>query len=80
MRRICARWILHTIDENRPGMLETAFLYHDNTPSHRAVQTTETIKRTGFGLLDYPLTHQTWPLVIIFFLFPLIKSVLTGTI
>ena len=54
------------LDENRPGMLQTAILYHDNTASHRAVQNTETIKR----LLDNPLTHQTWSHVII-----LIKSV-----
>ena len=78
MRRICARWIPHMIDENRSGMLQTAILYHDNAPSHRAAQTTETIKRLGFELLDHPLTYQTWPLVI-FFLFPLIKSVLKGT-
>ena len=35
------------IDEKRPGMLETAFVYHDNTPSHRAAQTTETINGPG---------------------------------
>ena len=51
----------------RPGMLQTAILYHDNAPTHRAAQTTETIKRLGFELLDHPLTHQTWPLVIVFY-------------
>ena len=82
MRRICARWIPHIIDENQmrkrmPVMLQTAILYHDNAPLHRAAQTTETIKRHSLKLLDNPLNHQTWPLVI-FFLFPLIKSVLRG--
>ena len=66
MRRICARCIPHMIDEKRPGMLQTAFLYHDNTTSRRAAQTTKTIKRLRFGLIDHPLTHQTWPLVMIF--------------
>ena len=78
MMRICARWIPHMVDENqmrkkRHGMLQTAILHHDNAPSHRAAQTTETIKRLGFELLHNPLTRQTLPLVI-FFLFPLIKS------
>ena len=68
MKRICARWIPHMIDEKRPG----------NTPSHRAAQTTKTIKRLGFELLEHPLTHQTWTLVF-FFLFPLVKSVLSST-
>ena len=84
MRRICARWIPHCmIDENqmrkkRPGMLQTPILHHDNARFHRAAQTTETIKRLCFDFLDNPFTHQTWPLVI-FFLFPLIKSVFRGT-
>ena len=43
LRRICARLIPHMIDENRPGMLQTAILYHDNPSSHRAAQTTETL-------------------------------------
>ena len=69
MRRICARWIPQIIDENqmrkkRPGTLQTAILHHDNVPLHRTAQTTVTIKRLGFELLDNPLTHQTWPLVI----------------
>ena len=59
-------------------MLQTAILHHDNAPSHRAAQTTVTIKRLGFDFLDHPLTHQTWP-PMIFILFPLIKSVLRGT-
>ena len=42
LRRICARLNPHMIDENRPGMLPTAILHHDNAPSHRAAQTTET--------------------------------------
>ena len=70
MRDVC--------NEKRPGMLQTAILHHDNAPFHRAAQTTEKIKRLVFELLDHPLTHQTWPLVI-YFLFPLIKSVLRGT-
>ena len=58
MRRICARWIPHKIDEKvmrkkRPIMLQTAILHHDNL-SHRVAQTTETIKRLGFELLDHP--------------------------
>ena len=65
------------LDEKRPGMLHRGIIHHDNIPSHRAAKTTETIKRLGFELLDHPLTHQTWSLVI-FFLFPLIKSVLRG--
>ena len=36
MRRICARWIPHMIDEKRPGMLQTAIFHHDNTPSYIA--------------------------------------------
>ena len=55
------------IDEKRPGMLQTAIIHHDNAPSHRVAQTTETIIRFGFELLDHPLTHQTWPLVIFSF-------------
>ena len=54
MRRFCARWIPHMIDENRPGMLQTAIIHHDNAPSHRAAQTTETIKSFGYELLDHP--------------------------
>ena len=47
MRRICARWIPHIIDENhmrkkRPGMLQTAILHHVNAPLHREAQITET--------------------------------------
>ena len=66
------RWIRHLLDENakrkkRPGMLKTAILQHDNASSHRAAQTTETIKRLGFERLDNPFTHQTWPLVIVFY-------------
>ena len=61
LRRICARLIPHMIDENRPGMLQTATLHHDNALSHRAAQTKETI-RLGLGFLDHPFTHQTWPL------------------
>ena len=41
--------------KKRPGMLQTAILHHDNAPLHRAAQTTETIKRLGFELLDNPL-------------------------
>ena len=67
LRIICARLIPHMIDENRSGMLQIAILHHDNAPSHRAAQTTETIKRLGFGFLDHPLTDQTWPLVIFFY-------------
>ena len=77
MRRICARWIPHMIDEKRPGMLQTAIIHHGNAPSHRAAQTMETIKRFGFELLDHPLLIRLGPLW--FFLFPLIKSVLRGT-
>ena len=66
------------IDEKRPYMLQTTNLHHDNAPSHRAAQTTETIKVLGIELLGHPVTQQTWPLVI-FFLFPWIKSVLRGT-
>ena len=55
MRRICARWIPHMIDEKRPGMLQTAILHHDNASSHWAAQTTETIIRYGFELLDHTL-------------------------
>ena len=44
LRIICARLIPHMIDENRSGMLQIAILHHDNAPSHRAAQTTETIK------------------------------------
>ena len=67
MRRICARWIPRMIDENqmrkkRPGMLQTAILHHDNAPSHRAAQTTETIKRLGFELLTTPLLTRLGPL------------------
>ena len=54
MRRICARWMPHMIDEKRPGMLQTAIIHPDNAPSHRAAQTTETTKRLGFELLDHP--------------------------
>ena len=48
MRRICARWIPHMIDENqmrkkRPAMLQTAILHHNNALSHREAQTTETL-------------------------------------
>ena len=49
MRRICARWIPHMIDENRPGMLQTAILHHDNAPSHRSAQTRETIKDSALN-------------------------------
>ena len=59
-------------------MLQTTTLHRDNAPPHRAAQTTETIKILGIELLGQPVTQQTWPLVI-FFLFPLIKSVLRGT-
>ena len=50
--RNCARWIPHMIDEKamqkkRPGMLQATILHHGNL-SHRAAQTTETIKRLGF--------------------------------
>ena len=54
MRRIFARWIPHMIDENRPGMLQTAILHHDSASSHKAEQTTETIRILGFELLDHP--------------------------
>ena len=59
--------IPHMIEGYRPDMLQTAILHHDNAASHRAAQTTETIKRHGFEILDHPLTHQTLPLVIFFF-------------
>ena len=66
------------IDENRPGMLQTAILHHDNAPSHRAAKTTETIKRLDFELLDDPpYSPDLAPCD--FFLFHLIKSVLRGT-
>ena len=58
-------------------MLQTAILHHINSPLHRETQTMET-KRLGFELLDNPLTHQTWPLMI-FFPLPLIRSALRGT-
>ena len=59
-------------------MLQTAILHHDNAPSHRAAQTTETIKRLGFELLDHPpYSPDLAPCH--FFLFPLIKHVLRGT-
>ena len=41
------------IDEKRPGILQTAILHHDNAPSRRAAQTTETLKRLDFDLLDH---------------------------
>ena len=66
------------IDKNRPGMLQTAILHHDNAPPHRAAQTTVTIKRLGFEFLDhYPYSPDLTPCD--FFLFSLIKSVLRGT-
>ena len=52
------------IDEKRPGMLQTTTLHHGNAPSHRAAQTTETIKILGIELLGHPVTQQTLPLVI----------------
>ena len=79
MRRICARWIPHMIDEKRPGMLQTAIIHPDNAPSHRAAQTTETTKRLGFELLDHPPYSPELAPCDFFFLFPLIKSVLRGT-
>ena len=54
------------IDEKRPGMLQTTTLHHGNAPSHRAAQTTETIKILGIELLGHPVTQQTLPLVIFF--------------
>ena len=71
------------IDENqmrkkRPGMLQTAILRHDKAPLHRAAQTTETIKRLGFELLDNP-PYSPDLATCDFYLFPLIKSVLRGT-
>ena len=80
MGRICVSWIPHIIDEKRPGILQTAILHHDNTPSHRATQNTETIKRLSFELLDHHpyLTHPTWPLVI-FFSFSIDQVCLKGT-
>ena len=62
IRRICARWIPHMIDEIRPGMLETAILYHDNAPSHRAAQTTETIKDSALNFQTTPLLTRLDPL------------------
>ena len=46
MRRIGARWIPH---KKRHVMLQTAILHHDNAPSHRAVPTTETIKKSALN-------------------------------
>ena len=37
LRRICSRYIQY---KERPGMLQTAILHHDNTPSHRPAHTT----------------------------------------
>ena len=78
MRSICASWIPHMIDEKRPGILQTAIHHHDNASPHRAAQTTETLKRLNFELLDHhPYSADLAPCD--FFLFPLIKSVLKGT-
>ena len=65
------------IDENRPGMLQTAILHHDNAQPHRAAQTMETIKKLGFELLDHHLLTRLAPCD--FFPLPLIKRVLRGT-
>ena len=46
-------WIPHMIDEKRPGILQTAILKHDNTTSHRAAQSMETIKTLHFEVLDH---------------------------
>ena len=65
MRRFYARWccfclqvpcrdLIHAMWKKRPGMLQTAIYYHDITPSHRAAQTTKTIKRLGFELFRPP--------------------------
>ena len=59
-------------------MPQMAILHHDNAQSHRATQTTETIKRLGFELLYHPLySSDLAPCDC--FLFQLIKSVLRGT-
>ena len=73
------------IDENamrkkRPGMLQTGILHHDNAPSHRAAQTTKTIRRLGLELSDPPPAPYSPVLPPCdFLLLPLIKSVLRGT-
>ena len=66
------------IDKKRPGMLQTAIIHHDNAPSRTAAQTTEILKRLGFGHIDHhPYSPDLAPCD--FFLFPLIKSVFKGT-
>ena len=40
--------------KKRPGMLQTAILYHDKAALHSAAQTAEIIKTLGFELLDKP--------------------------
>ena len=54
------------IDGKGPGILQTAFLYHDNAPSHRAAHIKETIKRLVFELLDHPLLTRLDPLCFIY--------------
>ena len=46
----------------RYGMLQAAILHHDNAPSHKAAQTTETIIRLCFELLDDPILARLGPL------------------
>ena len=75
--QVLRRDLIHAMQKKRPGMLQTAILHHDNAPSHRAAQTTETIKRLGFELLDHPPYSPDLALCD-FFLFPLIKRVLRG--
>ena len=62
--------------KKRSDMLQTAILHHGNL-SHRAAQTTETIKDLALNFKTTPLTHQTWPLVILFYFHS--SRVLRGT-
>ena len=76
--QVLRRDLIHAMQKKRPGMLQTAILHHDNAPSHRAAQTTDTIKILSFELLDHPpYSPDLAPCD--FFLFPLIKRVLRGT-
>ena len=76
-KQVLNRDLLRAMWKKRAPLLLTMLFHHDNTPSHRASTTQETIDRRSIEVLGHPpYSPDLAPCN--FFLFPTLKKILRG--
>ena len=76
-QQVLNRDLLRAMRKKRAPLLHTMLFHHDNTPSHRASTTQETINRRSIEVLGHP-PYSPDLASCDFFLFPTLKKILRG--